>query len=53
MSQSENNKRWYEKKKLTNPEYFKMRAEKRKEYYREYSKAKYKTSPEYRIRCRT
>ena len=53
MSQSENYKRWYEKKKLTNPEYLKMRAEKRKEYFKEYSKNRYKSNQEYRIKCRT
>lgn len=53
MTKAEIYKNWYEKKKLTNPEYLKKRNEKRKEYFKNYNKKKYETSKEYRINCRT
>ena len=53
MTQAEIYKRWYEKKKLTNPEYLKKRNKKRKEYFANYNKKKYENNKEYNIQCRT
>lgn len=53
MSQSENYKRWYEKKKLTDPEYLRNRNIKHRAYCAEYNRTRYAEDPEYSAKCRT
>ena len=53
MTKAERYKRWYEKKKLTDPGYHKRRNDNRKDYFKARNKMKYETDPEYRIRNRT
>jgi hypothetical protein len=53
MTKAERYKRWYEKKKLTDPGYHKRRNDKRKAYFKVWNKRKYETNTEFQIAIRT